>query len=266
MAASESESDFEFEGFTDENVREASGKLQEKETELEEMIHNDESDIDIDENSNSEEDSDQEEDGEVDPYLVNMNGEWSRDVNEIFVPDFSENTGPQHNLNTNASVLEYFNLFLPQSFFETVANETNRYADQRQLVTGPDPRWRPTTANEIRAYIGMNIMMGVKQLPRIWCYWSTDKRYYDAFISGVMPKTRFLKLNQYIHLRDTAVIPGRDDPDYDPLFKVRPMLDMVSKKFRKAYKPGRDLSVDEAMIGFKGRIHFRQYMPAKPTK
>ncbi|XP_069105020.1 piggyBac transposable element-derived protein 4-like [Argopecten irradians] len=147
-----------------------------------------------------------------------------------------------------------------------MAIETNRYAEQRQQVTGPDPRWRPTTADEMRAYVGMNVMMGVKQLPRIWCYWSTDKRYGDPFISGVMPKTRFLKLNQYIHLRDTSDMPGRDDPDYDPLYKVRPLLDLVSKKFRKVYKPARDLSVDEAMIGFKGRVHFRQYMPAKPTK
>ena len=38
------------------------------------------------------------------------------------------------------------------------------------------------------------------------------------------------------------------------------------QKFKKFTKPGKNISVDEGMIGFKGRLSFRQYMPAKPTK
>ncbi|XP_015122985.1 uncharacterized protein LOC107045284 [Diachasma alloeum] len=34
----------------------------------------------------------------------------------------------------------------------------------------------------------------------------------------------------------------------------------------KAPTPGQDLSVDEAMIAFNGRLLIKQYMPAKPTK
>jgi hypothetical protein len=75
-----------------------------------------------------------------------------------------------------------------------------------------------------------------------------------------------MKLNQYIHLRDTSRTPGRDDPGYDPLFKVRTLVDSVLPRLRDNYNPGQNLSVDEGMIGFKGRVHFRQYMPAKPTK
>ena len=75
-----------------------------------------------------------------------------------------------------------------------------------------------------------------------------------------------MKLNQYLHLRDTSNAQRRDQPGYDPLFKVRLLLNLLSEKFRTVYIPGQNLSVDEAMIGFKGRVHFRQYMPAKPTK
>jgi hypothetical protein len=34
----------------------------------------------------------------------------------------------------------------------------------------------------------------------------------------------------------------------------------------KQYNPHQNTSVDEAMIAFRGRLGFRQYLPAKPTK
>ena len=32
------------------------------------------------------------------------------------------------------------------------------------------------------------------------------------------------------------------------------------------YNPHRQVSIDEAMVGFKGRNSLKQYMPMKPTK
>ena len=58
----------------------------------------------------------------------------------------------------------------------------------------------------------------------------------------------------------------KGQPGYDPLFKLRPFLDPLLKSFQKAYHPGREVSIDESMIGFKGRLSFLQYMPKKPTK
>ena len=37
-------------------------------------------------------------------------------------------------------------------------------------------------------------------------------------------------------------------------------------KIQELYKLGKHVLVDEGMIGFKGRLSFRQYMPEKPTK
>jgi len=37
-------------------------------------------------------------------------------------------------------------------------------------------------------------------------------------------------------------------------------------EFTQAYIPGCKLAVDEAMIGFKGRLFLKQYLPGKPTK
>ena len=56
------------------------------------------------------------------------------------------------------------------------------------------------------------------------------------------------------------------DPQYDLLYKLRPVINICQQNFQDRYTPGRDLSVDEGMIKYKGRVHFRQYMPKKPEK
>ena len=51
-----------------------------------------------------------------------------------------------------------------------------------------------------------------------------------------------------------------------PLYKIRPFVVLILPLFKANFNPGWDLSIDEAMIGYKGRIFFKQCMPAKPTK
>ena len=43
-------------------------------------------------------------------------------------------------------------------------------------------------------------------------------------------------------------------------------LEQFIANFQEAYTPNQELSVDEATIGFKGRLSFIQYLPKKPTK
>ena len=41
---------------------------------------------------------------------------------------------------------------------------------------------------------------------------------------------------------------------------------MISASFKTAYKPGKNISVDEGCCPWKGRLRFRQYNPCKPAK
>lgn len=52
----------------------------------------------------------------------------------------------------------------------------------------------------------------------------------------------------------------------DRMFKVRPLLDIIIPKFRTAFTPHREVSIDEAMLLWRGRLAFRVYNPAKPIK
>ena len=76
----------------------------------------------------------------------------------------------------------------------------------------------------------------------------------------------FELLLKFLHLNDSRKQPARGEPGYDKLYKVRPFLDAAVKNFQSSYMPTENLSIDERMIGFKGRLAFLQYMPKKPQK
>ena len=176
---------------------------------------------------------------------------------------FTEATGPSHTVPENAKPLDYFFLFLPQSFFCLLL----LLSQLPKRPTGMPTKISQLVAHLIppcgeKNYSGRNACLPVGEATA-----TPDPRFTDPWISNVMPKTRFFKLNQYcFHLRNTADAPGRDSPLCDTLFKVRPFLDLILPQFKAHFQAGRDLSIDEAMIGFERRIFFKQHMPAKPTK
>ena len=43
--------------------------------------------------------------------------------------------------------------------------------------------------------------------------------------------------------------------------KVRVILEPLIAKFQASYHPGRNIAVDETMVGFRGRFAAKQYMP-----
>ena len=43
-----------------------------------------------------------------------------------------------------------------------------------------------------------------------------------------------------------------------PIFKIRPFMDALIQHCRDEYTLGRELSIDESMVGYKGRLSFIQ--------
>ena len=71
---------------------------------------------------------------------------------------------------------------------------------------------------------------------------------------------------KFLHLNDNTQYVSKGQPGHDPIFKLRPFLQSLLANFQQAVTLDRDLSVDEQMISFKGRLGFLQYMPKKPVK
>jgi len=55
-------------------------------------------------------------------------------------------------------------------------------------------------------------------------------------------------------------------PEFDKLFKVRPLINHLQTMYTSLECPSGHLSINESMIAFKGRTTMKQYMPMKPIK
>ena len=109
---------------------------------------------------------------------------------------------------------------------------------------------------EIRAYISINIIMGVIIAPKQSMYFSNDSLFCISRIKDQISQDRLNKLNQYFHVADTT-----DNPP-----KNNPIIDLVTETFKSGYNLQREISIDEAMIAYTGQLSFKQFVPQKPTK
>ena len=81
-----------------------------------------------------------------------------------------------------------------------------------------------------------------------------------------MKRDRFTLILRFLHLNDSSLYIKKGQPGHDPLYTLRPFIQRLFSNFQGNYILSKEVSVDEMMIGFKGRLSFIQYMPKKPTK
>ena len=67
-------------------------------------------------------------------------------------------------------------------------------------------------------------------------------------------------------MSDSSQQNKKGDKGYDPLYKVRPLINHLSATFSRYYRPDCYLYVDEMMIGTRCRISFLQYLAKNPTR
>ena len=109
-------------------------------------------------------------------------------------------------------------------------------------------------------------LMGIHKVPSVSNYWSQHALLGVPGITRNMSRNRFMQTLQNLHLNDNSKMPQPGDPNFDKLYKVRPLLETIRTNSQKAYSPLQEVSVDEAMVLFKGRSSMKQYMPLKPIK
>ena len=164
--------------------------------------------------------------------------------------------------------IKFFNMMFPEGLHAKIALETNRYADQvlETKELGPKSRfrqWSNTDADEVKAFLGLRIAMGLCAKPTMEDYWSESWLTQTPNFGRVMSRNRYKLLSSFLHFADNTARLERNDAEYDALFKVRPVLQEVLPAWEDSYVMGKNVAIDESMIGYRGRIFFRQYIQSK---
>ena len=180
------------------------------------------------------------------------------------LPPFTKSVGPNVHLDSTSTAMDGFLLIFGEDTFQLLADQTNLYA--RQLPPGASYKWYDTSADEMKLFIGMILAMGVHRLPQLEDYWSSHPLLGAKGIVAGMSYRRFRVLLSCLHLVDNSTAVRRGDTGFDKLHKIRPLLDIIQQKIKSSYNPHQEVSIDEAMVGFKGRSSLKQYMLMKPTK
>ena len=176
-------------------------------------------------------------------------------MRQIDIEQFSISHGPTRDLGENATAKDFFNVSIDDAYIDEIVRHTVAYARSKGDQTFT------TTRAEISAYLGLNILIGIHELPQLAMYWDSDEFIGVEGFKKTIPKHRFMTLWKYLHLVD----PTSEDRN-DLHCKVRPLVTRLERGFAEAYTPGKNITVDEGLVKFNGRLSFKQYMPMKPDK
>uniref|UniRef100_A0A7I4Z0Z9 DDE_Tnp_1_7 domain-containing protein n=1 Tax=Haemonchus contortus TaxID=6289 RepID=A0A7I4Z0Z9_HAECO len=133
---------------------------------------------------------------------------------------------------------------------DLIVRETNRYGIRQ------NEEFQETSADEMRKFIGLCLQMGLVKMPNLRDYWSS-RPCLGGQAGKIMRRTRFEELWKYLHLADNDTFDG------DRLQEIRKFVEMFKKAAAECYSPERELCIDKSLVPFRGRIVFRQYLPAK---
>ena len=183
---------------------------------------------------------------------------------------------PRHRPLKTDTPLTYFERFITLAMLQWIVKETNDYATSPRVAKdvrlGGDTNrksklWTPLVVNELLAFIGIVIYMGIVKLPSRRMYWEGRRSLGVSVIKKTMTRDRFGMIARVLHFEHfDPDAPKRGEQGFDKIRCIRRVLEMFRSACMSNWRPGQFVSVDEAMIKMKGLSPLRTYMPNKPVK
>lgn len=154
-------------------------------------------------------------------------------------------------------------MLVTDELLELIVRQTNIYATEIFLSAltkekSRITRWKEVTIEEMRVFIGLIFHMVTIRLNRLQDYWKTHRLFNLPAFKNYMSRDRFMVIFRCLHFSRNP-LPGEQTPA-DRLFKIRPVLDYFNSRMNDIYYPSKELSLDESMVLWRGRLVFRQYI------
>ncbi|KAL2096765.1 hypothetical protein ACEWY4_005972 [Coilia grayii] len=148
---------------------------------------------------------------------------------------------------------EYFQQYVPSEMFQLITTMTHMYAEQ-SAVRG----FKHASVSETEALVGLHMAMGVLGLPRVRMYWSS--RINIGLFQDTLSRDRFFQLRTNLHVVNNN---ERPSDSTDVFYKVRPLYDSIRKRCLELQME-ENLSIDEQIVPFRGKLSVLQYVKGKP--
>lgn len=161
--------------------------------------------------------------------------------------------------------MDSFLLYLPEEIIRLVLRHTNRKVRDIMAETGNCPFYmRLFSYEEFLACIGILLRAAsdrdnFTELDELWTV-INGKPFYRAVLS----KSRFKFFLRSIRFDNYRTREMRKLNDR--LAAISEVWDTFVSNLRRVYIPGATLTVDEQLLGYRGKVPGRTYMPSKPKK
>lgn len=183
---------------------------------------------------------------------------WTNNTIDISMPetnDYFDRRESMKNALKDMNPVEIFEKLLDNEVIQLIVDETKRYADQNN---NHDFR---VSQEDIKIFIGILYLTGYHRLPRERLYWSLDEDVQVPLVAKAMSRNRFEELKRFMHLADNTKLNKQDK-----LSKVRPLMNLLNKKFLQWGIFHQSLSIDEAMVKYFGHHSAKQFIRGKPIR
>ncbi|XP_022831836.1 uncharacterized protein LOC111360197 [Spodoptera litura] len=176
------------------------------------------------------------------------------------------NIGPT---TTYDSTYDSFVAIWDREFMESIAAETNRYAEQMMRRMADEGTlslgsrilfWKETNADELYVFFAIILAMGIVVKAQMEEYWSTAKDIFSTpSFSTTMAYSRFLLLNRCLHFMDNETCdPINMTPPQAKLLKVQLLVDHLNKRFSELYTLQQNIVIDNLMSQTKRNPYMKE--------
>lgn len=147
-------------------------------------------------------------------------------------------------------------MFIDDDIIDMFVTQSNQYALWKNC---PNPN---ITAEEMRCFLAILILSDYNPVANKRLYWSSQKDTRNELVYNCMRRNSFEEIMSFFHCVDNTEMKN----EHDKMWKLRPLMDEIKKRFMKYYMPEQNLSFDETMVKYYGKHSCKQFIRGKPIR
>ncbi|XP_039283290.1 piggyBac transposable element-derived protein 3-like [Nilaparvata lugens] len=184
---------------------------------------------------------------------------WTKG-NKVFSNDneFTGDTNIPDTIRQLKTPYGFFRYIIDDSVFDLIISETLKYS----LFKDINKPFK-ISMDELKRYFGILIMTSIVKLNNVRLYWNSNLG--NHIIIKAMTVNRFEQIRSFLHFNDLTSMPDRDSPQFDRLYRLRPIIEHLNEKF-SSIPMEEHFAVDEQICATKAHHQIKTYNPMKPHK